>query len=79
MAMPEISPPPPIGTTSVSISGAAPSISSAEGPLSGDHQRIVVGVDEGQAALAAVLPRKGGGLLHRLARAGSPRRRAGAC
>ena len=32
MAMPEISPPPPIGTTSVSISGAVPSISSASVP-----------------------------------------------
>jgi hypothetical protein len=29
MAMPEIRPPPPIGTTRMSISGAAPSISSA--------------------------------------------------
>ncbi len=53
IAMPEIRPPPPIGTTRVSISGAAPSISSAIGALAGDHQRVVVGMDEGRARARA--------------------------
>ena len=66
--MPEISPPPPIGTTKVSISGAVPEHLQRQGALAGDHQRVVVGVDEGEAPLTPMREREGSGLLDRLAR-----------
>ena len=48
MAMPEISPPPPIGTTSVSRS-APPEHFQRDGALPRDHQGIVIGMDEDQS------------------------------
>ena len=46
------SPPPPMGMTRRSRSGTSSSISSAMVPLAGNHQRVVVGVYPGEAALA---------------------------
>ena len=66
--MPEISPPPPIGTTSVSRSGASASISSATVPWPGNDLGIVERVDEGQRrAPRASAQRLGIGLVERLA------------
>ena len=42
-ATPDTNPPPPIGTSKTSRSGAAASISSAIVPLAGDHRCVVVG------------------------------------
>ena len=47
--MPAMSPPPPIGTTIASRSGASASISRRDGALARHHRRVVVGVDEREA------------------------------
>ena len=65
--MPEISPPPPIGTTSVSSCGTAASISSAMVPCPAMIKRIVVRVDHGEILRLAMRARELGGLLQRLA------------
>ena len=67
MPTPEISPPPPIGTTKVSISGACSSISSADRALPGDDLRVVERVDEGQPLFLGQLERAGIGLVEHLA------------
>ncbi len=80
VAMPEISPPPPIGTTSTSRSGASSSISSAIGALARDDLGVVVGMHPGQAALArdpsrrAAAPRDGLAVEHDLGAVGPGRR-----
>ena len=53
VAMPEISPPPPIGTTTVTASGTSSSELEPERPVSGDQVRIVEGMDEDAARLLA--------------------------
>ena len=63
----EISPPPPIGTTSMSRSGAASSISSAIVPAPGDHRGIVERMDEDQPALGLELLGMGMGVVEPLA------------
>ena len=66
-AMPEISPPPPIGTTSVSRSRHLLQHLERDGALPGDDMRIVEGMDEGQALRLAVRCARIAGLVERLA------------
>ena len=63
----EISPPPPIGITSVSSSGASSSISSATRPRPGHHRHIVERMDEDVALLRFELPGMGIGVVEPLA------------
>ena len=51
-ALPAISPPPPIGITSMSRSGTSSSISSAIVPCPAITADVVIGMDPGEAALA---------------------------
>ena len=44
--MPEMSPPPPMGTTTMSRYGYLLQQLQADGALAGDDQRVVEGVDE---------------------------------
>ena len=55
VAMPAISPPPPMATTRVSIAGCCASISSADRALAGDHGEVVERMDDGEAALLGEL------------------------
>ena len=55
--MPAHRPPPPIGTTSVSIGGLVGQHLDRRGALAGDHQRVVVRVHERVVALAGELLR----------------------
>ena len=64
---PDISPPPPIGTTIVSRSGASSSISSADRARAGDDLRIVERVDEDIALLERQLARLGVGVVEHVA------------
>ena len=53
----EISPPPPIGTISVSIPGTSASISNRDRALSSDDAGIIERMDEGQAVFRLHQPR----------------------
>ena len=64
---PDIRPPPPIGTTITSRSGASSSISSADGPRPGDDLRIVERMDEDVALLERELARLGVGVVEHVA------------
>ena len=55
--MPEMSPPPPTGTTTASTSGRLVEQFKTDGALSGDDILVVEGVDEGVAVLVAQLQR----------------------
>ena len=68
MATPEIRPPPPTGTTSASSCGTSSSISSASVPWPAITWRIVIGMDEGEALLAAASSRAVGVGLDQIAR-----------
>jgi hypothetical protein len=67
VAMPEISPPPPIGTISRSISGASVEHLDRDRALAGDDLRIVEGVDDGEALRLRHVARKGQRLVDILA------------
>ncbi len=51
-AIPEISPPPPIGTTIVSRSGTIGEQFERDRPLAGDDRRIVIGMDKAEPLFA---------------------------